>query len=66
MAGKGADIDALCVAPRHIERTDYFSSFYELLKEQPEVTEMRVSLMVTFMKLLLLLLRKISFCDTVN
>lgn len=41
VAGKGADIDALCVAPRHIERTDYFSSFYELLKEQPEVTEMR-------------------------
>lgn len=41
VAGKGADIDALCVAPRHIERTDYFTSFYELLKEQPEVTEMR-------------------------
>lgn len=43
MAGKDADIDALCVAPRHIERSDYFSSFYELLKNQPEVTEMRVS-----------------------
>ncbi|KAK3873200.1 hypothetical protein Pcinc_021769 [Petrolisthes cinctipes] len=41
VAGSGADIDALCVAPRHIERTDYFSSFYELLRNQPEVTEMR-------------------------
>lgn len=38
---KGADIDALCVAPRNIERTDYFSSFFELLKQQPEVTECR-------------------------
>lgn len=38
---KGADIDALCVAPRNIERTDYFGSFFELLKKQPEVTECR-------------------------
>lgn len=38
---KGADIDALCVAPRHIDRSDYFTSFYELLKEQKEVTELR-------------------------
>lgn len=36
---KGADIDALCVAPRNIDRLDYFSSFFELLKKQPEVTE---------------------------
>ncbi|KAF2364384.1 Poly(A) polymerase central domain [Trinorchestia longiramus] len=41
VAGRGADIDALCVAPRHIDRQDYFSSFYDLLKEQPEVTELR-------------------------
>lgn len=41
VAGRGADIDALCVAPRHIDRSDYFNSFCELLKEQPEVTEMR-------------------------
>lgn len=47
VAGSGADIDALCVAPRHIERTDYFTSFYELLRNQPEVTEMRVSILVT-------------------
>ncbi|CAH1113254.1 unnamed protein product [Psylliodes chrysocephalus] len=38
---KGADIDALCVAPRHIYRSDFFSSFYELLKQQPEVTDLR-------------------------
>lgn len=48
VAGKGADIDALCVAPRHIERQDYFTSFYELLKEQSEVTEMRVSMGIDF------------------
>ncbi|XP_018332903.1 poly(A) polymerase type 3 [Agrilus planipennis] len=38
---RGADIDALCVAPRHIHRSDYFSSFFELLKQQPEVKELR-------------------------
>ncbi|XP_072399173.1 poly(A) polymerase type 3 [Diabrotica undecimpunctata] len=38
---KGADIDALCVAPRHIFRSDFFSSFYELLKQQPEVSDLR-------------------------
>lgn len=38
---KGADIDALCVAPKHISRYDFFHSFYELLKKQPEVTELR-------------------------
>lgn len=40
---KGADIDALCVAPSNIERSDYFSTFIEILKKQPEVTECRVS-----------------------
>ncbi|CAH1119791.1 unnamed protein product [Phaedon cochleariae] len=38
---KGADIDALCVAPRHIYRTDFFTSFYDLLKAQPEVKDLR-------------------------
>ncbi|XP_063990863.1 poly(A) polymerase type 3 isoform X2 [Diachasmimorpha longicaudata] len=38
---KGADIDALCVVPRHIFRTDYFGSFFELLRKQPEVTDLR-------------------------
>ena len=39
----GADIDTLCVAPRHVERTDFFKSFYELLKSQTEVRDLRVS-----------------------
>lgn len=38
---KGADIDALCVVPRNIERSDYFTTFFELLKQQKEVTECR-------------------------
>ncbi|XP_013786442.1 poly(A) polymerase type 3-like isoform X2 [Limulus polyphemus] len=38
---KGADIDTLCVAPRHIYRSDFFTSFVELLKEQPEVQDLR-------------------------
>ncbi|XP_065559576.1 poly(A) polymerase type 3-like [Artemia franciscana] len=38
---KGADIDALCIAPRHMDRSDYFTSFFELLKEQSKVTELR-------------------------
>ncbi|XP_052327311.1 poly(A) polymerase type 3-like isoform X4 [Oncorhynchus keta] len=38
---KGADIDALCVAPRHVERTDFFSSFLDKLKEQEEVKDLR-------------------------
>lgn len=40
---KGADIDALCVAPRHIDRSDYFTSFFEILKQHKEVTDLRVS-----------------------
>ncbi|XP_064599647.1 poly(A) polymerase beta-like isoform X2 [Liolophura sinensis] len=38
---KGADIDTLCVGPRHIERSDFFSTFYELLKEQTDVKDLR-------------------------
>ncbi|VVC95682.1 unnamed protein product [Leptidea sinapis] len=38
---RGADIDALCVAPRHIDRSDYFQSFYELLKQQAQVKDLR-------------------------
>ncbi|PIO56230.1 hypothetical protein TELCIR_22372, partial [Teladorsagia circumcincta] len=26
---RGADIDALCVAPRHVDRSDFFGSFSE-------------------------------------
>lgn len=38
----GADIDALCVAPRHVDRSDFFTSFYEKLKLQEEVKDLRV------------------------
>uniref|UniRef100_UPI00358EF679 poly(A) polymerase gamma isoform X2 n=1 Tax=Myxine glutinosa TaxID=7769 RepID=UPI00358EF679 len=38
---KGADIDALCVSPRHVERSDFFQSFYEKLKEQEGVKGLR-------------------------
>jgi len=38
---KGADIDTLCVAPRHILREDYFSSFLEILRATDEVTDIR-------------------------
>jgi len=38
--GPGSDIDTLCVAPRHIERTDFFASLYEILKTNPEVSEL--------------------------
>uniref|UniRef100_H3BFG9 polynucleotide adenylyltransferase n=1 Tax=Latimeria chalumnae TaxID=7897 RepID=H3BFG9_LATCH len=37
----GADIDALCVAPRHVDRSDFFTSFYEKLKELEEVKDLR-------------------------
>ncbi|GFQ95458.1 poly(A) polymerase alpha [Trichonephila clavata] len=38
---KGSDIDTLCVAPRHVERSDFFTSFVELLRKQPEVQDLR-------------------------
>lgn len=46
---KGADIDALCVAPSNVDRSDYFSTFIEILKQQTEVTECRVRSFVSFM-----------------
>lgn len=30
---KGADIDSLCVVPRHVERSEFFKGFYEMLAE---------------------------------
>uniref|UniRef100_A0A8C6K9P4 polynucleotide adenylyltransferase n=1 Tax=Melopsittacus undulatus TaxID=13146 RepID=A0A8C6K9P4_MELUD len=38
---KGADIDAVCVAPRHVERSDFFQSFFEKLKHQKEIKNLR-------------------------
>lgn len=46
----GADIDALCVAPRHVDRSDFFQSFFEKLKQHEEIKDLRVnfSLPATF------------------
>ncbi|NXL47201.1 PAPOG polymerase, partial [Podilymbus podiceps] len=38
---RGADIDAICVAPRHVERCDFFQSFFEKLKHQEEIKNLR-------------------------
>ncbi|XP_061846491.1 poly(A) polymerase gamma isoform X1 [Colius striatus] len=38
---KGADIDALCVAPSHVERSDFFKSFFQKLKHLAEVKNLR-------------------------
>ncbi|UJR23709.1 hypothetical protein I4U23_026690 [Adineta vaga] len=38
---KGGDIDTLLIAPRHIDRTDFFTSFVEFLRRQPEVRDLR-------------------------
>ncbi|XP_056423642.1 poly(A) polymerase gamma isoform X2 [Hyla sarda] len=38
---KGADIDALCVAPRHVERSDFFQTFVEKLKVQDGIRNVR-------------------------
>ena len=37
---RGADIDTLCVAPQHVDRSDFFTKFYEMLQQVPEVTEL--------------------------
>uniref|UniRef100_A0A3Q3FJC4 polynucleotide adenylyltransferase n=1 Tax=Kryptolebias marmoratus TaxID=37003 RepID=A0A3Q3FJC4_KRYMA len=39
---KGSDIDVLCVGPGFLERTDFFTSFFEKLKAQEEVKDIRV------------------------
>uniref|UniRef100_A0A8D0EUI7 polynucleotide adenylyltransferase n=1 Tax=Strix occidentalis caurina TaxID=311401 RepID=A0A8D0EUI7_STROC len=38
---KGADTDAVSVAPRHVERSDSFQSFFEKLKHQEEIKNLR-------------------------
>ncbi|KAL5232672.1 hypothetical protein ACI65C_000082 [Semiaphis heraclei] len=38
---KGADIDAIVIVPRHITRTDYFATFYNKLKENPSIKNVR-------------------------
>lgn len=41
--GKGADIDTLVIAPRHIDRSDFFQSFKERLESREEVKHLRVN-----------------------
>lgn len=38
----GADIDTLLVAPRHIDRSDFFGTFYEILKNNEDVRDLHV------------------------
>ncbi|XP_060105609.1 poly(A) polymerase gamma isoform X2 [Heteronotia binoei] len=38
---KGADIDALCVAPGHVERSDFFQSFFDKLKRHEGIRNLR-------------------------
>lgn len=35
------------MAPRHVERTDFFQSFFEKLKQHEEIKDLRVSLVDT-------------------
>lgn len=37
---RGADIDTLCVAPQHVDRSDFFTTFYSMLQHIPEVTDL--------------------------
>ena len=37
----GGDIDTLLIAPRHIDRMDFFSTFVEYLRRQSEVRDLR-------------------------
>lgn len=38
---RGADIDSLCVAPRHVDRVEFFTSFYDMLAQDPNTSELR-------------------------
>ena len=37
----GSDIDTLLIAPRHIDRMDFFTTFVEFLRRQSEVRDLR-------------------------
>lgn len=41
MNNSGADIDTLLIAPRHIERSDFFASFHDLLLSEKGITNVR-------------------------
>ncbi|CAB3232636.1 unnamed protein product [Arctia plantaginis] len=38
---KNADVDALCVAPRHVSREAFFTSFLRVLSRQPQVKDLQ-------------------------
>ena len=40
----GADIDTLLVAPRNVDRVDFFGSFYETLKHNEDVKDLVVTM----------------------
>lgn len=40
--GPGSDIDTLCVVPKHVTYTDFFSTFEPMLKDMEGVTEVAV------------------------
>ncbi|XP_065184641.1 poly(A) polymerase type 3-like [Sycon ciliatum] len=37
---RGADIDTLCVAPRHVERTEFFTEFVEILRNEEGIEDL--------------------------
>ncbi|KAG2377610.1 hypothetical protein C9374_009126 [Naegleria lovaniensis] len=39
--GPGADIDTLCIVPNMIEKHHCFTDLYDILKERPEITELK-------------------------
>lgn len=43
--GPGADLDTLCVVPKHVEREDFFTYFEPMLKEFDGATEVAVCVM---------------------
>lgn len=38
--GPGSDIDAVCIVPSHVTKDDFFNVFYNLLKNDPLVSEL--------------------------
>jgi poly(A) polymerase Pap1 len=54
----GANTNVLLVTPRHITRDHFFSSFYEILEENEEVKELRVTIVDIILRVLLAIYAK--------